>query len=55
MLTTDGLPANVKLDGIQLEQVQQFKYLGSLIEQKKVASTAEIHSRIVKQPQHSLF
>ena len=37
---------NVYLDGIQIEQIEKFKYLGSLLQEKKVASTAEIYSRI---------
>ena len=45
-ITTDGSPANVYLDGIQIEQVEKFKYLGSLLQEKKVASTAEVYSRI---------
>ncbi|CAI5653223.1 unnamed protein product [Oreochromis niloticus] len=46
VLTTDGSPAIVHLDGVQIKQVQQFKYLGSLVEEKKVASSVEIRSRI---------
>uniref|UniRef100_A0A669EVJ2 Reverse transcriptase domain-containing protein n=1 Tax=Oreochromis niloticus TaxID=8128 RepID=A0A669EVJ2_ORENI len=42
VLTTDGSPAIVHLDGVQIEQVQQFKYLGSLIEEKKVASSIDL-------------
>lgn len=36
VLTTDGSPTIVHLDGVQIKQVQQFQYLGSLIEEKKV-------------------
>ena len=46
VLTTDGSQATVHFEGVQIEQVQEFKYLGSLVQEKKVASTAEIHSRI---------
>ena len=46
VMTTDGSQANVHLDGTQIEQVQEFKYLGSLVQEKKVASTTEVHSRI---------
>ncbi|CAM4496109.1 unnamed protein product [Leuciscus chuanchicus] len=44
VLTTDGSPADVNLDGIQIEQVQKFKYLGSLVEERRVASMAETYS-----------
>ena len=43
VITTDGSPANVYLDGIQIEQVEKFKYLGSLLQEKKVA---EVYSTI---------
>ena len=46
VLSTDGSPTTVHLNGDRIEQVQEFKYLGSLIQDKKVASTTEIHSRI---------
>ncbi|XP_051787580.1 craniofacial development protein 2-like [Erpetoichthys calabaricus] len=42
----NGSQTNVQLDGVQIEQVQKFKYLGSLVQEKKVASTVEVHSRI---------
>ena len=42
VITTDGSPANVYLEGIQIEQVEKFKYLGSLLQEKKVASTASL-------------
>uniref|UniRef100_A0A3P9D8H3 Uncharacterized protein n=1 Tax=Maylandia zebra TaxID=106582 RepID=A0A3P9D8H3_9CICH len=42
VLTTDGSPMIVHLDGVQIKQVQQFQYLGSLVEEKKVASSVEI-------------
>uniref|UniRef100_A0A914VWC6 Reverse transcriptase domain-containing protein n=1 Tax=Plectus sambesii TaxID=2011161 RepID=A0A914VWC6_9BILA len=45
-MTTDGSSTTVHLDGKQIEQVQQFKYLGSIVQERKVASTAEVHSRI---------
>ena len=37
---------NVYLEGIQIEQVEKIKYLGSLLQEKKVASTAEVYSKI---------
>ncbi|RXM98263.1 RNA-directed DNA polymerase from mobile element jockey [Acipenser ruthenus] len=46
VLTTDGSPANVHLDGTQIEQVQEFKYLGSVVQEKKVASSTDVHGRI---------
>ena len=46
VITTDGSSANIYLDGIQIEQVEKFKYLGSLLQEKKVASTTEVYSRI---------
>ena len=36
VINTDGSPANVYLEGIQIEQVKKFKYLGSLLQEKKV-------------------
>ena len=44
VITTDGSPANVYLEGIQIDHIEKFKY--SLLQEKKVASTAEVHSRI---------
>lgn len=46
VLTTDGSPTIVHLNGVQIKQVQQFQYLGSLVEEKKVASSVEIRTRI---------
>lgn len=46
VLTTDGSVANVHLEGVQIEQFGEFKYLGSLIEQQKVTATSEVHNRI---------
>ncbi|EYC02030.1 hypothetical protein Y032_0102g3441 [Ancylostoma ceylanicum] len=48
IMTTNGSEAKVYLEGVQLEQVQEFKYLGSLLEEKKVAATIEVNSRIEK-------
>ena len=45
-LINDGSQSTIHLNGTQIEQVREFKYLGSLIQEKKVASTAEIHHRI---------
>ncbi|VDP13278.1 unnamed protein product [Heligmosomoides polygyrus] len=47
-LTTDGSPCTLYLDNSQIEQVAEFKYLGSIMQQNKVSCTAEIHSRIRK-------
>ncbi|EYB96255.1 hypothetical protein Y032_0152g2888 [Ancylostoma ceylanicum] len=48
IMTTDGSEAKVDLEGVQLEQVREFKYLVSLLEDKKIAATAEVNSRIGK-------
>uniref|UniRef100_A0A914W8L9 Reverse transcriptase domain-containing protein n=1 Tax=Plectus sambesii TaxID=2011161 RepID=A0A914W8L9_9BILA len=47
-LTTDGSPAHVHLNGGQIEQVREFKYLGSLVQEKKTASSVEVYSRIAQ-------
>ncbi|VDO71927.1 unnamed protein product [Heligmosomoides polygyrus] len=47
-LTTDGSPCTLYLDNSQIEQVAEFKYFGSIVQQNKVSCTAEIHSRIGK-------
>ena len=46
VLVTDGSQATVHLEGVQIEQVREFKYLGALIAEKKVACTSQVHSRI---------
>ena len=46
ILSTGGLPAYVHLNGVEIEQVTDFKYLGSLIHDKEIVSTTEINSRI---------
>lgn len=46
VLTTDGSQTIVFLNGTQIEQVHEFKYLGSIVQEKKVASVSEVHSRI---------
>ncbi len=46
VLTTDGSPANMYFEGIQIDQVQNFKYLGSLVQEKKIAVVAEVQCRI---------
>ena len=43
---TDGFRAIINHDNVQLEQVQYFKYLGSIVEEQKVAATADITNRI---------
>ena len=52
VITTDGSPANVYLDGIQIKQIEKYKYLGSLLQEKKVASTAEVIAELDRQQQH---
>ncbi|VDP05458.1 unnamed protein product [Heligmosomoides polygyrus] len=47
-LTTDGSPCTLCLENSQIEQVEEFKYLGSLVQQNKVLCSTEIHSRIGK-------
>ena len=39
---SDGFRAITNLDSVQLEQVQHFKYLGSIGEEQKLAATADI-------------
>jgi hypothetical protein len=46
VLSSDGSPVIVQLDGVQLEQVNEFKYLGSIIQEQKIASTNDIQTRI---------
>ncbi|WP_353805417.1 reverse transcriptase domain-containing protein, partial [Acinetobacter baumannii] len=46
VLTTDRSPAVVYLEGTQSEQVREFKYLGSVVQQQKVTATSEVHTRI---------
>ncbi len=46
MLTTDGSPPNIYLEGIKIEQVQSFKDLGSLVQEKKIAVVVEVQCRI---------
>ena len=46
VLTSDGSPASVRLGDVELKQVSQFKYLGSIVQGKKVAATADVANRI---------
>ena len=46
VLTSNGSPVIINLDNVQLEQVQYFKYLGSIVEEQKIAATADITNRI---------
>ena len=46
VFTSDGSRAIINLDNVQLEQVQHFKYLGSIVEEQKIAATADITNRI---------
>lgn len=45
-LTTEGSPVNIHLQRIKIEQVKNFKYLGSLIQETKTAWVAEVQCRI---------
>ncbi|VDP24430.1 unnamed protein product [Heligmosomoides polygyrus] len=47
-LTTNGSPCTLCLNNSQIEQVEEFKYLGSLVQQNKISCSTEIHSRIGK-------
>ncbi|VDP49382.1 unnamed protein product [Heligmosomoides polygyrus] len=47
-LTTDGTPCILCLNISQIEQVDEFNYLGSLVQQNKISCSTEIHSRIGK-------
>ena len=42
VLTSDGFPVNTQLDGVQIELVRGFKYLGSLVQEIKVITTMVI-------------
>ena len=46
VLATDGSQATVHLEGTQIEQVREFRYLGSLVQESQIAATSEILSRI---------
>ncbi|KAK6041872.1 hypothetical protein COOONC_17176 [Cooperia oncophora] len=46
VMTSDGSPASVRLGSVALEQVSNFKYLGSVVQERKVAAEAEVRSRI---------
>lgn len=45
-MTTDGFQVCVQLNGAIIQQMQEFKNLGSVVREKKWASMNEIHSRI---------
>lgn len=45
MMTADS-PVPVHLEGVQIEQVKDFKYLGSLVQEKKIALTTDVLSQI---------
>lgn len=40
-MSMDGLQANVNLNGIKVEPIQEFKYLGLMVQEKKVTSTGK--------------
>ncbi|KAE9546983.1 hypothetical protein FO519_009804 [Halicephalobus sp. NKZ332] len=42
----DGSQSTVYLEGTRIEQVKKFKYLGSIVQEKKVAASEEVLSRI---------
>lgn len=46
----DGSKSNVHLHGVQIEQVQGFKYLGWLVQEEKVESVTTVHSRTGQVP-----
>lgn len=46
VITSDGSRISIDLDGTQIEQVEQFKYLGSIIDGNKVACSADVTTRI---------
>ena len=46
VLTSDGSLANIQLDGVQIKQVTELQYLGSLVHEKKIAATAHVLSII---------
>ena len=46
VFTSDGSRAIINLDNVQLEQVQHLKYLASIVEEEKIAETADITNRI---------
>lgn len=46
VLAMDGSQVTVYLVGARLEQVKEFKYLGSVIQEQKIATTANIANRI---------
>ena len=46
VLTSDGSPAIVFLNNLQIEQVKEFKYLGSYVQEKKIDSSFDIQNRI---------
>ena len=43
---SEGFRAIINLDNVQLEQVQYFKSLGSIVEEQKIAATVDITNRI---------
>ena len=45
VLTTNGSPSTVYLNGTQIKQVQDSKYLGSVVQERRVAATSETHGR----------
>ncbi|EYB88479.1 hypothetical protein Y032_0246g33 [Ancylostoma ceylanicum] len=46
ILTTDRTPVSVLLNDVEFKQVQHIKYLGYIVQQKKVASSMKILNRI---------
>ncbi len=51
VLTTDGSPANMYLEGIKIEHVQNFKYLGSLVQERRSQWLQKCNVVSVKQKQ----
>ncbi|VDP46440.1 unnamed protein product [Heligmosomoides polygyrus] len=47
-LTTDGSPCTLYLDNSQIEQVAEFKYLGSIVQQNKVSCTGKSTAELAR-------
>ena len=45
VFTSDGSRAIINLDNVQLERVQHFKYLASIVEEQNIAATTDITTR----------
>lgn len=45
-MTSDNTPATVCLNGVYLQQVEEFKYLGSIIRSRSIAASTDISHRL---------